>query len=252
VSDVWEPDTDEVADCRHVPAGHTFEGYPHLLATFPGRGIGPNLLLNGHIDVVSGEPFGAWSSHPFHAGVRGGRIYGRGVVDMKGGVAAMVFAAEVLARRGVALGGDLLINTVTEEESTRADTIAAIAHGPRGGRRDRHRANVARYRAASEPAGRHLVGLRCASRDRLTRRAGGAAPPRHHQGPRLAWHLVRHAVLGRLRLTGPRWLAQRHLRAGSGTSGAHRGRVLEIEELIRSSQTLAVMAMRFCGLDGTT
>jgi acetylornithine deacetylase len=78
---------------------------------------------------VSGEPFGAWSSHPFHAGVRGGRIYGRGVVDMKGGVAAMVFAAEVLARRGVALGGDLLINTVTEEESTGAGTIAAIAHG---------------------------------------------------------------------------------------------------------------------------
>ncbi len=50
---------------------------------------------------------------------------------MKGGVAAMVYAAEALARAGVDLGGDLLVNTVTDEESTSAGGVATVGHGIR-------------------------------------------------------------------------------------------------------------------------
>ena len=54
-------------------------------------------------------------------------MHGRGTCDMKGGVACMVLAAEVLASLGVPLQGDLIVNTVTEEESTGAGGLA-MAH----------------------------------------------------------------------------------------------------------------------------
>src|SRR5579871_4604086 len=50
---------------------------------------------------------------------------------MKGGIAAMVFAAEVLASMGTRLAGDLSICTVTDEESTGVGGLAAVAHGVR-------------------------------------------------------------------------------------------------------------------------
>ena len=90
-------------------------------------------MLNGHVDVVDVEPRSAWSVDPFEAVVRDGHVWGRGACDMKGGVAAMVIAAESLAEAGVALAGDLVVNTVTDEESTGAGglvtarTVAADA-----------------------------------------------------------------------------------------------------------------------------
>jgi acetylornithine deacetylase len=50
---------------------------------------------------------------------------------MKGGVAAMVFAVEALARLGVPTAGDILVNTVTDEESTGAGALATAARGLR-------------------------------------------------------------------------------------------------------------------------
>jgi acetylornithine deacetylase/succinyl-diaminopimelate desuccinylase-like protein len=76
------------------------------------------------------EPRERWTSDPFKAEVRRGDLYGRGACDMKGGVAAMVLAAEVLAAEA-RLAGDLLVCTVTDEESSGAGGIAAVAHGVR-------------------------------------------------------------------------------------------------------------------------
>ncbi len=128
-----EPDAAPYHGHPMVPAGFSFAGRPQLVARFPGAGAGPTLLLNGHVDVVDVEPRTAWSHDPFDATVREGRVWGRGACDMKGGVAAMVVAAEALAEAGVTLAGDLIVNTVTEEESTgagglvSAKTIAADA-----------------------------------------------------------------------------------------------------------------------------
>jgi acetylornithine deacetylase len=127
--DVWEPDGADVAGSPLVPPGFRFEGRPQLLARRCGTGGGRSLLLNGHIDVVPARAQEGWSSDPFVARVAGGRVYGRGACDMKGGVAAMVVAAETLARLGIELRGDVLINTVTDEESTGAGTLAGVAHG---------------------------------------------------------------------------------------------------------------------------
>src|SRR5688572_5126933 len=66
---------------------------PSLLATARGRGGGPSLALNGHLDTVGA---GAMAD-PFAARIDGDRMTGRGSCDMKGGVAAMVVAAEQAA-----------------------------------------------------------------------------------------------------------------------------------------------------------
>jgi len=130
-TEVWEPDPSELRGKPLVPEGLTFEGRPQLVARFPGKGSGRSLLLNGHIDVVSSEPWASWSSDPNRAEVRDGNLYGRGSCDMKGGVAAMVFAAEALAGLGIRLGGDLVVCTNTDEESSGAGGMALVARGVR-------------------------------------------------------------------------------------------------------------------------
>jgi acetylornithine deacetylase len=129
--ELWEPEPSDVSGTRQIPEPVQFSGRPQMAATFAGSGGGRSLLLNGHIDVVPSEPRERWTTHPNRAEVRGGNLYGRGACDMKGGVAAMVFAAEVLARLGIRLRGDLIVNTVTDEESSGAGGLAAVRHGVR-------------------------------------------------------------------------------------------------------------------------
>src|SRR5437879_6086604 len=64
-----------------------------------GAARGPVVHLNGHIDVV--PPGGGWTVDPFAAVVRDGRIFGRGVCDMKAGLAAAMFAVESIGRAGI-------------------------------------------------------------------------------------------------------------------------------------------------------
>ena len=130
-TEIWEPAPEDVAGSPLTPPGFRFDGRPQLAARFPGAGGGRSLLFNGHIDVVKPDPIEQWSSDPFRPEVRAGKLYGRGSCDMKGGIASMVFAAEVLASLGLRLAGDLIVCTVTDEESTGAGAVAAVAHGVR-------------------------------------------------------------------------------------------------------------------------
>jgi len=128
--ELWEPDSSSFPPNRlELPDGYDFAGRPQLVARARGAGGGRSLLLNGHIDVVSVEPRERWSSPPFAGCVRDGAVYGRGACDMKGGVAAMVLAVETLRALEVPLRGDLIVNTVTDEESTGGGSLAAVARG---------------------------------------------------------------------------------------------------------------------------
>ena len=130
-TEVWEPSASELSGLPPIPEGLDFAGRPQLAARFRGDSGGRSLLLNGHIDVVSCEPRQRWTSDPNRAEVRHGKLFGRGACDMKGGVAAMTFAAETLARLDVRLAGDLLVCTNTDEESSGAGGMALVAHGLR-------------------------------------------------------------------------------------------------------------------------
>jgi len=92
-------------------------------------GPGPVVHLNGHFDVV--PPGDGWTIDPFGGVVRDGRIYGRGVCDMKAGIAAALFAAEAIARAGVALPGTIEISGTVDEESGGFAGVAYLAEGGR-------------------------------------------------------------------------------------------------------------------------
>ena len=128
--DLWEP-APTGAGSRSIPAGLDFAGRPQLAAVISGSGSGRSLLLNGHIDAVDVEPRGEWLSDPFKVEERDGHLYGRGVNDMKGGIACLVVALETLRRLGVRLAGDIVFCTVTDEESSGAGGHMAVAHGVR-------------------------------------------------------------------------------------------------------------------------
>ena len=129
---VWEPEAADLPPSRYpIPDGHHFGGRPQLVATATGAGGGRNLLFNGHVDVVTDEPRERWTSPPFAPELRDGRLYGRGACDMKGGVASMLLATEVLRGLDVPLRGDLVVNTVTDEESTGAGSLAVAGGGVR-------------------------------------------------------------------------------------------------------------------------
>jgi acetylornithine deacetylase len=98
-------------------------GRPNLIGRLRGRGGGPTLMLCGHTDVVSADPDG------FRPRLQNGRLYGRGSVDMKGGLAAAVVAAENLAS-GPALAGDVLVAAIIDEEwlSLGAESLVTSHH----------------------------------------------------------------------------------------------------------------------------
>jgi acetylornithine deacetylase len=129
--DQWEPDPAEFADHPMMPPWHHWRGRPLTVGSIRGSGGGRSLVVNGHIDVVDAGDRSRWTSPPFAAEVRDGRVYGRGAVDMKGGIAAAIVALEALAASGVRLAGDVIVETVPDEETCAMGTIAAIARGYR-------------------------------------------------------------------------------------------------------------------------
>jgi len=101
--------------------------YPrvNVVGTRRGSTRGPVVHFNGHTDVV---PAGdGWTVEPFSGIVRDGRIYGRGVCDMKAGLAAAMFAAEALRRADVALAGAIEISGTVDEESGGFAGVAWLA-----------------------------------------------------------------------------------------------------------------------------
>ena len=89
---------------------------PNLLARLPGRGAAPPLLLYGHVDVVSvaGQ---SWRHDPFAGEQHDGYVWGRGAVDMKGGVAMMLAAVLRARAEGLQPAGDVLFCALADEEA---------------------------------------------------------------------------------------------------------------------------------------
>jgi acetylornithine deacetylase len=86
-------------------------GRPNVIGVLAGRPRGRTLMLCGHLDTVGVASMEA----PFQPVIRDGCLYGRGAQDMKGGLAAMLGAARLLAKRGLP-GGRLMVAAVADEE----------------------------------------------------------------------------------------------------------------------------------------
>lgn len=89
---------------------------PNLIARLAGQGNAPPLLLYGHVDVVTTENQ-AWQHPPFEGRVIDGFVWGRGALDMKGGVAMIVAAFLRAKAEGLVPPGDVVLALVSDEES---------------------------------------------------------------------------------------------------------------------------------------
>jgi len=89
---------------------------PSLLARLRGRGVAPPLLLQGHVDVVTTDGQ-SWRHDPFAGELIEGEIWGRGALDMKGGVAMMLAAVLRLAESAEPPPGDVLLCVLADEEN---------------------------------------------------------------------------------------------------------------------------------------
>jgi acetylornithine deacetylase/succinyl-diaminopimelate desuccinylase-like protein len=88
---------------------------PNLVARLAGRGDAPPLLLQGHVDVVTTANQG-WQQPPFEARVVDGYVWGRGALDMKGGVAMMLSAVLRAKGEGMVPAGDVIFCALSDEE----------------------------------------------------------------------------------------------------------------------------------------
>lgn len=112
--------------------GHDYRNRPNIGARSRGAGGGRSLVLSGHIDTV---PTGAlpWTRDPFGGEVDGNRLYGRGSNDMKAGVAINLFIMEALEKMGLRLGGDVIFESVVDEEFGGVNgTLAGRVRGHNG------------------------------------------------------------------------------------------------------------------------
>ena len=129
--DAWSIDFDELR--RHPAYTSDVEraGGRGVVGTLRG-GDGPTLILNGHVDVVPAGESERWTRAPFELTREGDRLFGRGVVDMKGQLCAALFSAQAIRDSGIRLDGSLQIQSVIGEEDGGAGTLATILRGHRG------------------------------------------------------------------------------------------------------------------------
>ena len=86
-------------------------GRPSVVGLKRGTGTGRSLMLNGHLDTVG---VATYAGDPFSGDLRDGRVYGRGAIDTKSGLAAILVAAARASAH--ALAGDLIVTLVADEE----------------------------------------------------------------------------------------------------------------------------------------
>lgn len=127
--DVWDLD---FAALRQHPAFSIEVERDHALGvvgTLGHNSGGRSLIFNGHVDVVPSGNKANWHYPPWQATIANGNVYGRGVLDMKGGVCCALFAAKAIREAGIRLKGKLMIESVIGEEDGGVGTLATVLRG---------------------------------------------------------------------------------------------------------------------------
>lgn len=102
------------------------DGRSNVVARLRGKGNGKSLLLTGHMDTV--PPYDM-EGDPFELTIRDGKMFGRGVVDMKGALACMMAAMAAIKESGLELDGDIIFAGVADEEDKSEGTRALLKSG---------------------------------------------------------------------------------------------------------------------------
>ncbi len=128
--DIWEIGGDELKNHpNYCSDRENYKGNPNVVGVLTGSGGGQSMILNGHIDVVPEGDVTKWEDDPYSGAIKNGRLYGRGATDMKGGTVSLLLAIEAIRSCGIQLKGDVIFQSVIEEESGGAGTLAAVLRG---------------------------------------------------------------------------------------------------------------------------
>ncbi|QBP42500.1 ArgE/DapE family deacylase [Paenisporosarcina antarctica] len=126
------PDVEKISKLPgYSPPEWTYENRPVVIGTWKSDGPkeGKSLILQGHVDVVSAEPASLWNYDPWGATIVGDKMYGRGIQDMKSGIAAFCYALKAIKECGIELGADVILESVIEEECTGNGALTTLAEG---------------------------------------------------------------------------------------------------------------------------
>jgi succinyl-diaminopimelate desuccinylase len=104
-------------------------GRPSLAAVLNGSGDGPTLLLNGHMDTVPPGDRALWSTDPFGGELRENAVWGRGSLDMKGGLVSQIACAQVLSAHRERMRGRLVLHFAAGEECGEPGTLSLLENG---------------------------------------------------------------------------------------------------------------------------
>ena len=130
--DIWEPDIAELRQHKaFVEVDYDYQGRPNQVVVIKGQGGGRSLTLNGHTDVAPVDTAPWTHGGPWSGEYVDGRIYGRGALDMKGGLAAGMVVIDSILEADIKLKGDLQMQFVADEENSGNGTISAIQRGYR-------------------------------------------------------------------------------------------------------------------------
>jgi acetylornithine deacetylase len=114
----FEADLDQIKDHpAFIPAPYDYNDRPNIIGVLPGDDRAPSIILNGHVDVVSPEPFDRWTHDPWGGEVEENRIFGRGACDMKAGLIANAMALKAITDCGIKPAGNVLLQSTIEEEA---------------------------------------------------------------------------------------------------------------------------------------
>lgn len=102
------------------------DGRCNVIGKLKGNGTGKTLLLTGHTDTV--PPYDM-EGNPYEIKMQDGRMYARGVVDMKAGLACMMMAMATIKRMNLEIAGDVIFAGVIDEEAKSEGTRALIKSG---------------------------------------------------------------------------------------------------------------------------
>lgn len=97
---------------------HTLEApIVNVVARIKGNAPGKRLILNGHLDTFPVGDISSWAVDPFSALQKDGRMYGRGVSDMKGGIASYLLTFILMAEMRESWAGELVMTLGGDEEN---------------------------------------------------------------------------------------------------------------------------------------
>ena len=108
----------EILSSAGIPSGIYAKdpARPNLVARIKGEGKAPPFLMYGHVDVVTTEGQD-WTHPPFEGRIVDGFVWGRGALDMKGGVAMMISAFLRAKVEGLKPAGDVILAVLSDEEA---------------------------------------------------------------------------------------------------------------------------------------